>query len=224
MKFLVLSDIHGSIENLNKLDSQFKEADGVIFAGDFSKFGEPETGLPAMETLCKKHDTIFSVIGNCDDPVLLTESEARDINVEKSLVQHEGLFFAGSGGGSKFTGTTLFERTEEELLSDLQIITEQGDAEWDNLVLIIHNPPKDTECDKISAGVHVGSQGFREFIEKYKPLAVVTGHIHESVAMDKIGETTVINPGALLEGKYGWLEVSKIDGKWKVLNAQLCNI
>lgn len=221
MKFLVISDAHGDIQSLDKLDKQFEEADAVLFGGDFTKFNEQETGLPLMEAMCKKHDTIFSVIGNCDDPVMLTEAEARDINVEGSLVQHQGLFFAGSGGGSKFTGTTPFERDEEELISDLKIISDSGDEVWDNLILILHNPPKDTDCDKISAGVHVGSQGFTDFITKYKPLAVVTGHIHESSAICKIGETTVINPGALFEGHYAWLEVSKSDGKWKVDNAEL---
>lgn len=224
MKFLVLSDMHGDFEKLDRLDEKFREADAVIFGGDFSKFKSPETGLPAMEALCKKHDTIFSVIGNCDDPVLLTESEARDINVEGSLVNHEGLFFAGSGGGSKFTGTTLFERTDEELLSDLKIISEQGENEWNNLILVIHNPPKDTACDKISAGAHVGSQGFRDFIEKYKPLAVVTGHIHESAAVDKIGDSVIINPGALFEGRYGWLELEATNGKWEVKKAELLEI
>ena len=35
MKFLVISDIHGNIENLEKLESQFSTADAVLFAGDF---------------------------------------------------------------------------------------------------------------------------------------------------------------------------------------------
>ena len=64
----------------------------------------------------------------------------------------------------------------------------------------------------------------RAFIEQYKPLAVVTGHIHESVAVCKIGNTTVINPGALMEGKYGWLEVCKEGGAWQVKKAELCSL
>lgn len=221
MRFLVIADVHGNIDALERLGGEFKKADAVIFAGDFAQFLEVETGLPTLEALCKKHDTIFSVIGNNDDPSMLQEIEARDISVEGSLVSHEGLVFAGSGGSSRFNGRTPFERTEEELLSDLSIISGQGEAEWNNLILILHNPPKDTECDKIASGAHVGSEGFRTFIEKYKPLAVITGHIHESAAIDKIGSTTVINPGPLLEGKYAWLEVRCTQEGWKVESATL---
>ncbi len=221
MKFLVISDLHGNLEVLDKMDEIFKQADGVIFAGDFAKFGNEETGLPALEKLCSKHDTIFSVIGNCDNPLFIEETEKHDISVEKQLVMYEGLAFAGSGGGSKFTGTTPNEKSEEELMADFKIITEQGEQEWNNLIAVSHNPPKNTDCDKISSGVHVGSELFTQFIEQYKPLAVVTGHIHESAGICKVGATTVINPGALLEEKYAWLEVAKENGEWKVVSAEL---
>ena len=224
MKFLVISDLHGNLEVLDKMNEIFKQADGVIFAGDFAKFGSEETGLPALEKLCSKHDTIFSVIGNCDNPSIIEETEKRDISVEKQLVMYEGLAFAGSGGGSKFTGTTPNEKSEEELMEDFKIITEQGEQEWSNFIAVSHNPPKNTDCDKISGGIHVGSQLFTQFIEQYKPLAVVTGHIHESAGICKVGSTTVINPGPLLEGKYAWLEAAKENGEWKVVSAELKSI
>jgi len=70
MKFLVITDLHGNLAVLDKMDKQFAEADAVLFAGDFSKYACPETGLPALEKLCKKHDTIFFFCHrkNCDEP------------------------------------------------------------------------------------------------------------------------------------------------------------
>ncbi|MBE6354828.1 metallophosphoesterase [Treponema sp.] len=224
MKFLVISDLHGNLDVLDRMDEQFKNADAVLFAGDFTKFGAPETGKPALEKLCKKHDVIFSVIGNCDDPEFIGDIEAADISVQKTLVNHEGLCFAGSGGGSKFTGETANERTDEELLSDFNIIIEQGQAEWNNLIAIMHNPPKDTECDKVAPEVHVGSPLLRKFIDDYKPLAVITGHIHESAGITKTESTTIINPGALTDGKYAVLEVEKKEGRWSVTNCQLMSL
>ncbi|MCI5830312.1 MAG: metallophosphoesterase family protein [Treponema sp.] len=221
MKFLVLSDIHGNIENLKKLEGAAKEADGIIFAGDFTDIGKEDEGLQALKNLCKMNENIFAVRGNCDYPSLEEEFEASDISCERQLVMHEGLAFAGSHGGSKFTGKSPDERTEEELQSDFKIITDEGVQEWDNLIVVMHNPPKNTECDKIPGDIHVGSETSTKFIEEYKPLAVVTGHIHESAAICKIGNTTVINPGAVLEGKYAWLTVSKKDGKWNVDAAEL---
>lgn len=224
MKFLVISDIHGNLENLGKLESFAKEADGIIFAGDFTEFNNEASGLPALKALCKMNETIFAVRGNCDYPSLEEEFEASDISCERQLVMHEGLAFAGSHGGSKFTGTTPDERTLEELQSDFNIITDEGIQEWNNLIAVMHNPPKDTDCDKIPGDIHVGSELSTKFIEEYRPLAVVTGHIHESAAICKIGDTTVINPGAVLEGKYAWLCVSKKDGKWTVDSAELKSI
>lgn len=105
MKFLVISDLHGNVSVLDKLDDEFKAADAVLFAGDFAEF-KPETGKPALKALCRKHETVFSVIGNCDEPDFLDDIEDVDISVENTLVFHDGLAFAGSGGGTKFTGTT----------------------------------------------------------------------------------------------------------------------
>ena len=221
MHFLVISDLHGDLDVLDKMDAAFNQADAVLFAGDFAKFEHEETGLPALEKMCRKHDTIFSVLGNCDSPDFLSEMEGKDVSVEKSLANYEGLSFIGCGGGSTFTGTTPFERTDEELVSDLAIISSQGEQEWNNLIVLMHNPPKDTKCDTISNGMHVGSPLLRQFIETYKPLAVITGHIHESVGIDTIGNTTVINPGSLAEVKYAWLDVEKQGDSYRVVKAEL---
>lgn len=226
MKFLVLADLHGKGENLEKLDSEFKSADAVLFAGDFAQFGKTETAKPMLELLCKKHDSIFAVIGNCDEPEFSSELETSGINVERALMYYEGLYIAGSGGGSKFTGTTPNEKSEEELLSDFDIVKNTSEVKDDsgqckNLILISHNPPKDTKCDAVNESLHAGSVLFRKFIEDISPLLVITGHIHEGCAVDKIGNTTVVNPGALLDGKYATLEVEKVNDTWCVKNVEL---
>lgn len=206
-KFLVLSDIHGEAEALNKLDDEFAKVDAVLFAGDFAKFEHTETALPVLETLCKKHDTIFSVIGNCDEVDFLQELENRDINVQNNLVYSDGFVVTGSGGTIKFTGTTPNERTDEELLQDLNLA--QHATDFSNMILILHHPPFDTECDKLSNGVHVGSKLFRNFIEEKQPLLVICGHIHESCGKDTINKTLVINPGSFAEGKYAIIQIDQ---------------
>ena len=75
MRFLVLSDIHGEVEKLDKLDCEFQKADGVLFLGDFARFKEPETGLPVFNALLKKHENIYAVLGNCDEPEFLEKLE-----------------------------------------------------------------------------------------------------------------------------------------------------
>ena len=176
---------------------------------------------------------------------MLSDLDDQDINVEKSLVFHEGLAIAGAGGGSKFTGKTEFERTEEEILSDFDIVNnsveQSGDSSlwknlidnsveqsgdqslWRNLILICHNPPKAQIVDAVNPQLHAGSQLFTDYILKNQPLAVICGHIHEGVGIEKIGNTTVINPGSLGEkGTYAWLELEKADdGFYKVVKAEI---
>ena len=49
MRFLIISDGHGDLDVLDKLDSEFEKSDVVLFGGDFAKFKEPETGLPFLQ-------------------------------------------------------------------------------------------------------------------------------------------------------------------------------
>ena len=227
MKILVISDLHAHNEVLDKMDDLFGQADAVIFGGDFAECFKPETGKSALDALCTKHDTIFAVLGNCDNELFLEDIEEKDISVEKSLVFHEGLAFAGSGGGTKFTGKTEFEREEDEIMSDFDIvlnsIKETGDSSlWKSLILISHNPPVCDKLDSFDGEHHAGSQKFTDFIKENQPLAVVCGHIHEGTGIGKIGNTVVINPGSLGEkGTYVWLEVEKEGDGWTVTNTQL---
>ena len=230
MKLLVISDLHAHNDVLDKMDDIFAKADAVLFGGDFAECFKPETGDEALEKLCSKHETIFAVLGNCDNEVFMGDLEERDICVEKALVFHEGLAFAGSGGGTKFTGKTEFERTEEECLSDFDIVKnsvdQNGDKSlWKNLILISHNPPICGKLDSFDGVHHAGSQKFTDFIKENKPLAVVCGHIHEGVGIEKIGDTVVINPGSLGEAKtYAWLEVEKEGEGWKVVKAEMASL
>lgn len=225
MKFLVISDLHGKKENVERLSNILKEVDAVLFAGDFTKFNKEDTALPCIEAISKCHENVFSVLGNCDSPDLIDVIEEKDISVEAGMVFFEGLVLCGSGGGSKFTGTTPNERTEEDLISDFSILKNSVKTndknQWNNLILISHNPPKDTLCDQCAPKVHVGSTLFRNFIQDIKPLLVVTGHIHEGCGIDKIGETIVINPGALHDGKYALVEIQNQDGIWHVSKSEL---
>jgi Icc-related predicted phosphoesterase len=69
--------------------------------------------------------------------------------------------------------------------------------------------------------VHVGSKAVREAIEKYQPLIGLHGHIHESAGHDKIGDTTVVNPGSeygegILRGYIVEIADSRVVNQWKV--------
>lgn len=230
MKILILSDLHAHNDVLDKMDDVFAKSDAVLFAGDFAACFKPETGKETLLQLCKKHDTIFAVLGNCDNEDFLEDLEEQDVCVEKTLVYHEGLAIAGAGGGTYFTGKTEFEREEQDIIADFNIVKncveETGDKSlWKNLILICHNPPKGKTVDAVNENLHAGSELFAKYIEENQPLAVICGHIHEGVGMEKIGETLVINPGSLGEaGSYAQMEIEKEGEFWQIKDAKICKI
>jgi Icc-related predicted phosphoesterase len=69
-------------------------------------------------------------------------------------------------------------------------------------ILVSHCPPVRTKCDRAPVVGHVGSVPVREYVEREKPALVLSGHVHQSRAVDNIGGTTVVNAGPLMEGKF----------------------
>lgn len=88
------------------------------------------------------------------------------------------------------------------------------------VIFVIHNPPYDTKLDKIGRGAdkavrrkHLGSKMSRRTINRYLPSLVVCGHMHENQGKDKIDKTTVVNTGALVEGKFSVIDFDEKKGK-----------
>jgi hypothetical protein len=76
-----------------------------------------------------------------------------------------------------------------------------------------HAPPRDTACDRIRSGQHVGSTAVRAFVEREQPEVVLCGHIHESRAIDELGRSRIVNPGPAAAGHYAVVE---LDGELDV--------
>lgn len=103
--------------------------------------------------------------------------------------------------------------TIEDALSDLAAATDPAAARF-----VFHSPPRDTACDQIRTGDHVGSRAIRRFIEKHQPPLVLCGHIHESPRMsssyrDSIGSSVVVNPGQSFQSRLSgvWFDPTRPD-------------
>ncbi len=107
-------------------------------------------------------------------------------------------------------------RTREDLYDYQERLLNKNfrKAKTKNIILLNHYPPHGCRLDKLpknaklNPGTHIGSYLIREFIEKYKPPFVVSGHLEELRGTCKIGKTTVINPGGADIGKYAILDVA----------------
>ena len=105
------------------------------------------------------------------------------------------------------------ELSEDELAAMIEDVVKDID-DFSNVIFNFHCPPKDCTLDLApkldtsfdpprpvtTAGeavmIGVGSSAVRDAIEKYQPLLMLTGHIHESRGVVKIGRTTIVNPGS----------------------------
>jgi Icc-related predicted phosphoesterase len=206
MLVIGVSDIHGDLESVKKMDGVLSAADVVVLSGDLTTFGDAqEVGrvLDALRSRCKK---LFVVPGNCDTPEGVKAMDLSECNLHGRCEIIDGVAFVGIGGSLPCPNKTPMEFSEEmfaTLLDNAAGPTLDGAP----ILLISHQPPHNTCADIVQNGAHVGSASIRAFIEKWAPVACVCGHIHEARGADSIGSTFLVNPGPLREGSYARIEI-----------------
>lgn len=209
MRALLVTDIHGDHEKLNRIIKREK-FDAIICAGDLgdaNEYDDYKSNLEkVVEEFNQKDKLVKAVPGNMDiEEECVKTLRNHRINLHKKIGAFEGFEAVGFGGGITPFGTP-FEPDEKDIRETVEILERRMKS--DTKVAVIHQPPKDTEVD-IADGNHVGSQEVRNLIENSDFDLMVTGHIHESRGTDKIGETQIVNPGPVLKGCYAVAEISE---------------
>ena len=98
------------------------------------------------------------------------------------------------------------EKPDTELEPMLEALVAQV-RDMPNAIFNFHAPPygyaldlaPELTADLIQAAdrkIHVGSRAVARMLEKYHPLLGLHGHIHESRGIQKLGRTTIVNPGS----------------------------
>jgi Icc-related predicted phosphoesterase len=98
------------------------------------------------------------------------------------------------------------EKPDEQLEPMLEaLISKVRKVEWS--IFNFHAPPHGFALDlapeltkdlvqAVDRKIHVGSKAVTKMIQKYQPFLSLHGHIHESRGIQKMGKTTMINPGS----------------------------
>jgi Icc-related predicted phosphoesterase len=98
------------------------------------------------------------------------------------------------------------EKSDEELEPMLEALIQKiRKVEWS--IFNFHAPPYGYALDlapeltkdliqAMDRKIHVGSHAVAKMIQKYQPFLSLHGHIHESRGIQKMGRTTMINPGS----------------------------
>ena len=216
VKIVALTDIHSKCGGIDAIADDLREADVVLLPGDLTMFGRREAAMEVLDAVRRYNDVVLAVMGNCDYPEVEELLSEEGICLHRSHRLVNGVAFVGLGGSLACPLPTLNEWTEEQTAEHLGAALD-GLAEGTPMVLVSHQPPKDTVVDVAGNGMHVGSTSVREFIEENQPLVCFSGHIHEAQGNDTIGNTKLINPGPFMEGKYAWAE---LDGEMSKVEAR----
>lgn len=195
-----IGDIHGDPSNAARIPG-ISEAAGVIVSGDITTHGGVDAARGVLDVIRRANPVVYAQIGNMDQEPVTRWLEEEGLNIHaraRELAPGVGLVGVGCSSPTPFgTPCELPDERLGELLD--QAMNEAGD--WPALLLVAHDPPYGTKVD-LAGGRHVGSQAVRAFVERVQPDVCLSGHIHESRALDFVGRTAVVNPGMLAQGGY----------------------
>ena len=83
-------------------------------------------------------------------------------------------------------------------------------------IFLFHTPPIGTlDLDK---GRHKGNRVVNELIEKHQPWLAFCGHAHNSRGTEPIGQSVVINPGALKAGYFAVVDSITREAEFRKLD------
>ncbi len=209
MRILVLSDIHGDVGTLKRIvDRETEPYDLILVLGDITDVSVDDyvdRAREVVEILDQQGTFVKAIPGNMDNENVLKLLIENRINLHKDMFTLKSFDFVGFGGGTT-PFDTPFEPSDEERGQVLKTLLQRTSAP--NRVIVSHHPPKNTLIDRTSDGEQVGSESLRNIVETENVQMVLSGHIHEAAGEDQLGDTVMVNPGAVQDGRYALLDVS----------------
>jgi uncharacterized protein len=210
MKLVSFGDVHMATRNLARMDGELHDADLIVISGDLTNFGGPQDALKVIDAARSACGLVLALPGNLDQLDVIPCLEHEGVALHGRGLMVDGVALFGCGGSNITPFHTPMELTEDEIYDTLR----RGYAQVEGkrpLVMVCHTPPYQTKCDRLMNGTAVGSTAARRFVEEVKPEICISGHIHESAAVDQIGPTTIFNAGPFKGG--GYVVVQFADGK-----------
>ena len=160
---------------------------------------------------------MLALPGNVDKPDVLDFLQAEHVSLHRENRRLDELAIFGCGGSNITPFHTPLEYEDAELGTMLaDAYAGVGDAPVH--LMVCHTPPHATTLDRLTNGTPVGSQAVRQFIEQHQPQVCITGHIHESPGVDRIGRTKILNAGLFAAGGYivSWCKDGTLNAELRV--------
>ncbi len=200
MKVLSLTDPHTSEDALAWVARRGSGYDAMIIGVDLARRRAQHYVVRFLAAAISTGSVVFFVHGNADAIERPVPEGVIALHGRTAKLGRYGI--GGLGGSSPTPSKTPFDPKDDDARAILERL---GHVD----ILVSHCPPVNTRCDKIPSG-HVGSLPVREYVEREKPVLVLSGHAHESRAIDKLGESTLVNAGPVMDGNFAEVQIDGI--------------
>ena len=191
MRFACISDMHGHLPDLSRL-----EYDALLIGGDICPKANHAPGYQAhwLDTkfrkwLKKLGKPVIAVAGNHDFIFEQTPADVPDLPwtyLEDSGTEIEGYKVWGSPWQKRFHNWA-FNADEPQLKEAWDKIPDGTD------IFLLHGPPYELGDFSIYGHENTGSPSLRARIKEIQPKLVVFGHIHFCYGEYKLGESILVN-------------------------------
>lgn len=196
-------DIHDKPAQLKQIRHVLADVDMVLLAGDMTN-GNIENLTTVLDMIATYNEQIYAICGNTDTEQMNRYMARHYISIHRKHVIVDGVAILGCGGALPFYGNYVFSEAQ---LADFLQDSLKGVPDDMPKILLCHQPPYGTAFDRLDTGEHVGSHAIRQFIETVQPMLCFTGHMHDCIGIDTLGETQIINPGPIwASGRYAYAE------------------
>lgn len=206
MKIAFVVDVHDRFDAVPAAMREIGAVDLLIVGGDITTGGTPDDAARAIEGWRGLAPQLLAISGNMDSPAIDARLAELGVSIDGRgvVVGDVGVFGVSAAPKSPLRTPYELDDTELERRMEAGLAAVTGSRVK---LFCPHAPPKDTACDLLRSGEHVGSTAIRAFVEREQPDLVLCGHIHESRGMDEIGRSRILNPGPVGAGHYALIEV-----------------
>lgn len=207
MRCLLVSDLHYTLKQLDWLQQQAQRYDVVVIAGDHLDISSV-VALEAQIVVTLKYlqrvssrTRLLASSGNHDLNAAAPSGEkvaAWMTRVRRLGVPTDGDFF--EAGDCVFSVCPWWDGPISQREVGAQLQRDAAAAAGRRWIWVYHSPP-DNSPTSWAGKRHYGDSAVVEWIERYRPDMVLTGHIHQSPFrsggswVDRIGTTWVFNSG-----------------------------
>jgi Icc-related predicted phosphoesterase len=206
MRYLVSSDLHYELPQLDWIASQADEFDAVVLAGDhLDVVGRAEINAQISLMIAylgrlAERTTVIANSGNHD-------LDSRRPDGEKSAAWMSEIDArVATDGATVSVGDDLvsvcawWEGPETLRLVEQQLAVDAAQPREGAWIWAYHSPP-DASPTSWSGARHYGDDVLNRLIDEHRPDLVLTGHVHEAPFRpdgswyDRVGSTLVLNAG-----------------------------